>query len=78
VRPSCSDLNEWKTSRFALAPGIYGRKIYDTILRSISNANPIVGIKPSDNAAFGVQPQGYEVANRLAGGPVAADFASFA
>jgi hypothetical protein len=58
------------------------REFYDTILRSISNANPIVGIKPSDNAAFGVQPQGYgketEVANRLAAGPVAADFADFA
>jgi hypothetical protein len=52
------------------------------ILRSISNANPIVGIKPSDNAAFGVRPQGYGrgtgMANRLTGGPVAADFASFA
>jgi hypothetical protein len=47
-------------------------------LRSISNANPIVGIKPCDNAAFGVQPQGYEAANRLTGGPAAADFASFA
>jgi hypothetical protein len=25
----------------------------------ISNANPIVGTKAGDNAAFGVQPQGY-------------------
>jgi hypothetical protein len=25
----------------------------------ISNANPIVGTKVGDNAAFGVQPQGY-------------------
>ena len=44
------------------------------ILRSISNANPTGGIKPSDNAAFGVQPQGYGrridwMANRLTGGP---------
>jgi hypothetical protein len=36
-------------------------------LRSISNASPTGGIKPADNAAFGVQPQGYGVANRLAG-----------
>jgi hypothetical protein len=82
VRQSSSCLNEWKTSRFALAPGIYGRKVDDAISRSISNAYPIVGIKPSDNAAFGVRPQGYgketEVANRLAAGPVAADFADFA
>src|SRR5580692_913130 len=80
MRQSSSGSNEWKTSRFALAPGIYGRKTYDTILRSISNANPIVGIKPSDNAAFGVRPQGYGretgMANRLAGGPMAADLAS--
>jgi len=27
-------------------------------LRAISNAKPTVGIKPLDNAAFGVQPQG--------------------
>jgi hypothetical protein len=25
VRQSSSDSNEWKTSRFALAPGIHGR-----------------------------------------------------
>jgi hypothetical protein len=25
--------------------------------------------KPNDNAAFGVQPQGYAVANRVAGTP---------
>ena len=30
---------------------------------SVSNANPTGGIKPSDNAAFGAQPQGYRVAN---------------
>jgi hypothetical protein len=47
-------------------------------LRSISNANPIVGIKPSDNAAFGVRPQGYAAVNRLTGGPMTADFANFA
>jgi hypothetical protein len=34
-------------------PGIYGRN-----LRIISNANPTGGIKASDNAAFGVEPQG--------------------
>jgi hypothetical protein len=28
-------------------------------LRPISNANPIVSIKHTDNAAFDVQPQGY-------------------
>jgi hypothetical protein len=39
------------------------------ILRIVSNANPTGGIKASDNAAFGVQPQGYGVANRLAGRP---------
>jgi hypothetical protein len=47
--------------RVRLAPGIYGR-----ILRAVSNANSTGGIKPSDNAAFGAQPQGYGVANRLA------------
>jgi hypothetical protein len=35
-------------------------------LRIVSNANPSGGIKASDNAAFGVRPQGYGVANRLA------------
>jgi hypothetical protein len=34
-----------------LAPGF---------LRIISNANPSGGIKASENAAFGVQPQGYD------------------
>jgi hypothetical protein len=29
------------------------------ILRIVSNANPSGGIKTSDNAAFGVEPQGY-------------------
>ena len=43
-----------------LAPGF---------LRIISNANPSGGIKAGENAAFGVQPQGYGVANRLAAGP---------
>jgi hypothetical protein len=51
-------------------------------LRIVSNANPSGGIKASDNAAFGVRPQGYGrgtgMANRLAAGPVAADFADFA
>jgi len=41
--------------------------MYGKILRSFSNANPTGGIKPTDNAAFGVQPQGYGVTNRLAG-----------
>jgi hypothetical protein len=36
------------------------------MLRAVSNANPTGGIKASDNAAFGFQPQGYAVANRLA------------
>jgi hypothetical protein len=44
-------------------------RIYGRILRSISNANPIGGIKPCDNAAFGDQPQGYGVTNRLAKRP---------
>jgi hypothetical protein len=47
--------------RVRLAPGIYGR-----ILRAVSNANSTGGIKSSDNAAFGGQPQGYGMANRLA------------
>jgi hypothetical protein len=37
------------------------------ILRIVSNADLVGGIKASDNAAFGVEPQGYGVANRLAG-----------
>jgi hypothetical protein len=45
---------------------------------SISNANPIVGIKTCDNAAFGVQPQGYGMANRLQQARLAADLASLA
>jgi hypothetical protein len=45
------------------------RRIYCKILRSFSNANPAGGIKPADNAAFGVQPQGYGVANRAAATP---------
>jgi hypothetical protein len=54
-----------------LAPGFYGK-----ILRIVSTANPTGSIKPTDNAAFGVQPQGYGVANRLAGkGPTAANLA---
>jgi hypothetical protein len=32
----------------------------------VSNANPSGGISGSDNAAFGPQPQGYALANRLA------------
>jgi hypothetical protein len=40
------------------------------ILRSVSNANPSGGITAStkalDNAAFGLHPQGYGLANRLA------------
>src|SRR5258706_15867707 len=47
--------------RVRLAPGIYGG-----ILRSISMRPQSGGIKPCDNAAFGVEPQGYGVANRLA------------
>jgi hypothetical protein len=47
--------------RICLAPGIS---------RIVSDANPAGGIKASDNAAFGVEPQGYGVANRLAGRPV--------
>jgi len=39
--------------------------------------HPTGGIKPGDNAAFGVEPQGYGMANRLAYGPVTADWASF-
>jgi hypothetical protein len=35
----------------------------------MSNANRTGGIKPADNAAFGVQPQGYGVANRSAATP---------
>jgi hypothetical protein len=41
-----------------LAPGFDG---------IVSNANPSGGIKAGNNAAFGVQPQGYGVANRSAG-----------
>jgi hypothetical protein len=47
------------------------------MLRSISNANPTGGIKACDNAAFGPEPQGYGIANRLAYGPLTADWASF-
>jgi hypothetical protein len=36
--------------RVCLAPGIS---------RIVSDANPAGGIKASDNAAFGVEPQGY-------------------
>jgi hypothetical protein len=35
-----------------------GQDGHGKILRSFSNANPSGGIKPADNAAFGVQPQG--------------------
>jgi hypothetical protein len=38
------------------------------ILRIVSNANPIGGIKAPDNAAFSVQPQGFD-GNRLAAEP---------
>jgi hypothetical protein len=52
-----------------LAPGIS---------RIVSDANPAGGIKASDNAAFGVEPQGYGVANRLAASPaVSAVLAGF-
>jgi hypothetical protein len=47
--------------RVCLAPGIS---------RIVSDANPAGGIKASDNAAFGVEPQGYGVANRMAGRPM--------
>jgi hypothetical protein len=40
--------------RVRLGSGFHGR-----ILRNVSNANPTGGIKGWDNAAFGVQPQGY-------------------
>jgi hypothetical protein len=55
----------------SLAPGFQVRK-----LRSISNANPTGGIKACDNAAFGLEPQGYGMANRLAYGPVTAGSAN--
>jgi hypothetical protein len=42
----------------------------------ISNANPTGGIKACDNAAFGLEPQGYAMAKRLAHGPVIADGAN--
>jgi len=35
----------------------------------VSDANPAGGIKASDNAAFGVEPQGYGVANQSAARP---------
>jgi hypothetical protein len=54
--------------RICLAPGIS---------RIVSDANPAGGIKASDNAAFGVEPQGYEVANRSAGSPMIAIQAGF-
>src|SRR5258708_33097664 len=69
MRQSSSDCTEWKKSRFALS---------SRNLRIVSNANPTGGIKAWDNAAFGVQPQGYGVANRMAGNArVVADLASF-
>src|SRR5258705_3783273 len=55
----------------SLAPGFQGRK-----LRSISNANPTGGIKACDNAAFGLEPQGYGMAHRLAYGLPTADKAN--
>jgi hypothetical protein len=54
-----------------LAPGFGGR-----IFKIDLECGPSGGIKASDNAAFGVQPQGYGVANRVADRPVAADLAS--
>jgi hypothetical protein len=54
-----------------LAPGFQGSK-----LRSISDANPTGGIKACDNAAFGLEPQGYGMANRLAFGPPTAERAN--
>jgi hypothetical protein len=53
-----------------LAPGFtagFHGKIQD--LRIVSDTNPTGGIKTADNAAFGVQPQGYGVTNRAAGTP---------
>jgi hypothetical protein len=47
------------------------------ISRIVSDANPGRGIKASDNAAFGVEPQGYGVANRLAGSRLIAAGAGF-
>jgi hypothetical protein len=47
------------------------------ILRIVSNANPTGGIKATDNAAFGAEPQGYGVVNRLAKGPMPTELASF-
>ena len=43
-----------------LAPGCMAGS-----LRSVSNANPSGGIKVSDNAAFGAQPQGYGVGESI-------------
>jgi hypothetical protein len=57
-----------KNIRVCLAPGIS---------RIVSDANPAGGIKASDNAAFGVEPQGYGVANRLAGSPCDRRLAGF-
>jgi hypothetical protein len=37
------------------------------------DANPMGAIKPCDNAAFGAQPQGYGLANRLAASSMAAE-----
>jgi hypothetical protein len=42
----------------------------------ISNANPTGGIKACDNAAFGLEPQGYGMTNRLAYGLLTADKAN--
>jgi hypothetical protein len=57
--------------RVRLAPGVYGR-----IFTIDLECEPKGGIKAWDNAAFGVQPQGFGVANRVAESPMAADSAS--
>jgi hypothetical protein len=55
-----------------LAPGVSRQDVTINL-----ECEPTGGIKASDNAAFGPEPQGYGMANRLAYGPVTADWASF-